>query len=146
MAEQTMSNQEMKRKNKNPLKVEAQLWANDLITLALDLQMKNQTFCFFGYLTFSSQNSLVQYLMQTSALVLNYFQVPHPLVLSFSSRRSCQPVFEKAVELAKKSLLKNVKKKAGSPTTNQNDVTPRVYLYLIISSVSQEWGCFENNV
>ena len=47
MAEQTMSNQEMKRKKKNPLTVEAQLWANDLVTLALDLQIKNQTFCFF---------------------------------------------------------------------------------------------------
>ena len=42
-------------------------------------------------------------------------------------------MFEKAVELAKKSLLKSVKKKAGSPTTNHNDVTPGVYLYLIIS-------------
>ena len=71
--------------------------------------------------------------MHTSALVFNYFPISPPLVLSFSSRKTCQPVFEKAVELAKKSLLKSVKKKAGSPTTNHNDVTPRVYLYLIIS-------------
>ena len=48
MAEQTMSNQEMKRKKKDPLKVKAHFWANDLITLALDLEMKNQTFCFLG--------------------------------------------------------------------------------------------------
>ena len=41
-----MSNQEMKRKKKDPLKVKAHFWANDLITLALDLEMKNQTFCF----------------------------------------------------------------------------------------------------
>lgn len=48
MAEQTMSNQEMKRKKRNPLKVKAHFWANDLITLALDLEMKNQMFCFLG--------------------------------------------------------------------------------------------------
>lgn len=49
-------------------------------------------------------------------------------------------MFEKAVELPKKSLLKSVKKKAGSPTTNQNDVTPGVYLYLIILLSSRNGG------
>lgn len=37
----------MKRKKKTPLKVKADFGANDLITLASDLGLKNQTFFFF---------------------------------------------------------------------------------------------------
>ena len=59
------------------------------------------------------QNPLPHSSLFTSALVLNYFPTPH-LVLSFSSRKNCQPVFGKAVELAKKSLLK-CKEKGRQP-------------------------------
>lgn len=34
----------MKREKKNALQVKAHFWANDLRTVALDLEMKNQTF------------------------------------------------------------------------------------------------------
>lgn len=111
MAKQTMNNKIMKRKKKTPLKVKADFGANDLITLASDLGLKNQTFFFFRYLTFSSQNSLDQNLLRISALVLSYFPVSRPLILSFRSRKNCQPVFGKAVGTGKEVVIEKVKEK-----------------------------------
>ena len=109
-----MNNKIMKRKKENPTEGEGRLLGKWPYNISIGSGAEESTFFFFfffRYLTFSSQNSLDQYLLHMSALVLSYLPISRPLILSFRSRKNCQPVFGKAVGTGKEVVIKKVKEK-----------------------------------